>query len=195
MIGCGSPDLDDKETLDGIIAEAIDAHNLKKRGNKGEKLRYAPNEQTPYTGWTKGMYDNGQIRWLRQFKDGKRDGISRLWYSNGQKKSEANRKDGKYMSAVSWKPDGEKCPDTNVKDGNGVSVWYYENGKKRVEGNYKDGKLVTGFAWKPNGDKCPVTNVVNGNGVVVWYRKDGTERVRYPYKDGKEEDVWIPTVD
>ena len=88
------------------------------------------------------------------------------------------------MSAVSWKPDGEKCPDTNVKDGNGVSVWYYENGKKRVEGNYKDGKLVTGFAWKPNGDKCPVTNVVNGNGVWVWYNEDGKEMFRETFKYG-----------
>ena len=90
------------------------------------------------------------------------------------------------MTIVVWKPNGEKCPITNVNNGNGVSVWYYENGKKRVEGNYKDGKTVTTVAWKPNGEKCPVTNVVNGNGVWVWYNDDGTESFRTTYKDGEE---------
>jgi len=194
MVGCGESstpkaiDLDDPATLDRIIAEAIDWHNLKRRGKKGEKLRYALNEQTPYTGWAKRMLDDGQVKQLTQFKDGKRDGLITHWYKNGQKKSEANRKDGELMSDVAWKPNGEKCPVTNVKDGNGVSVFYYENGKKQMERNYKDGKLVTSFAWKPNGKKCPVTNVANGNGVQVWYNKDGKESFRDTFKYGERFD-------
>ena len=35
MVGCGSPDLDDKETLDGIIAEAIDYDTLEFRAASG----------------------------------------------------------------------------------------------------------------------------------------------------------------
>ena len=53
-----SIDLDDKETLDGIIAEAIDYKKLQRRGKEGKELLYAPNQQTPYTGWTEG--DVGQ---------------------------------------------------------------------------------------------------------------------------------------
>ena len=62
VVGYGYPDLDDPETLDKIIAEAIDE----------DKLHDAPNKQTPYTGWLKEMHNNGQVRKLTQYKDGKK---------------------------------------------------------------------------------------------------------------------------
>ena len=142
-------------------------------------------EGKPFTGIAVKKFENGQKKAEITWKDGKQDGLTMAWYENGDKKWEGSFKGGTPMTGVSWKPNGEKCPVTNVKDGNGVSVWYYENGKKRVEGNYKDGKTVTAVAWKPNGDKCPVTNVVNGNGVWVWYNDDGTESFRTTYKDGE----------
>ena len=46
------------------------------------------------------------------------------------------------MSAVVWKPNGEKCPETNVKDGNGVVVRYNDEGKVVVRQTYKDGERV-----------------------------------------------------
>ena len=77
-----------------IIAEAIGEGKLQRRGEEGEELYYAPNEQTPYTGWAKRMHDNGQIGLLGQFKDGKPDGLRASWHSNGQKQAEENTKDG-----------------------------------------------------------------------------------------------------
>ncbi len=138
MVGCGGPDLDDKETLDGIIAEAIDWGKLQEKGEEGEQLYYAPNQQTPYTGWVKVMWGNEQVRLLAQYKDGKGDGLFTSWYEKGQKEMEGNVKDGK-------------------PDGFGAS--WYENGQKDSEGNYKGGKLMTVFVWKPNGEKCPVTKL------------------------------------
>ncbi len=41
-----------------------------------------------------GYYDNGQLKSEINFKDGKRDGISRAWYENGQLMYEGNYKDG-----------------------------------------------------------------------------------------------------
>ena len=35
--------------------------------------------------------------------------------------------DDKLMTAVAWKPNGEKCPLTN-KNGNGIWIWYYDDG-------------------------------------------------------------------
>ena len=126
-------DLDDKETLDGIIAEAIDWDGLQYRGKKGERLPYAPNEQTPYTGWEKWMYDNGQIRKLAQIKDGKRHGLWTTWNENGQKKLEGNYKDGQL---------------------DGLFTSWYENGQKKVERNYKDGKMDGLYTnWYENGQK------------------------------------------
>ena len=87
-------DLDDPATRKRIIAEAIDNEKMQSRGEEGEKLVYAPNQQTPYSGWAKRMYDNGQVKWLHQYKDGKYDGPTTLWLSNGQKWLEHTFKDG-----------------------------------------------------------------------------------------------------
>ncbi len=91
MAGCGAPDLDDKETLDKIIAEAIDADELQARGGW---LAYAPNKQPPYTGWAKRMYDNGQVRNLIQWKDGKRDGLWIFYNEDGTEGYRSTFKDG-----------------------------------------------------------------------------------------------------
>ena len=46
------------------------------------------------------------------------------------------------MSVMVWKPNGEKCPVTNVKDGNGVMVSYKEDGTEFDRVTYKDGVEV-----------------------------------------------------
>ena len=135
-------DLDDNETRNRIIAEAIDYEKLEGRGEGGEELYYAPNKQTPYSGWMKCMDNDGQIRWLFQCKDGKYDGPSTWWYGNGRKSGETTYKDGKKMTVVVWKPNGEKCPVTNFVNGNGVVVVYNEDGTERVRLTYKDGERV-----------------------------------------------------
>jgi antitoxin component YwqK of YwqJK toxin-antitoxin module len=137
-------DLDDNETRDKIIAEAIDHEKLQanfasdRRGGK----YYAPNQQKPYTGWSKSMHDNGQMMALWHFKDGKADGLWTKWFDNGQKKEKITYKDGKLVTAVSWKPNGDKCPVTNVVDGNGVWVWYNPDGTESGRNTYKDGEVV-----------------------------------------------------
>ena len=68
------------------------------------------------------------------------DGLWTRWYENGQKKEESSFKDGKLMSAVRWKPNGEKCPVTNVEDGNGVVVYYRKDGTKWFHNTFKDGE-------------------------------------------------------
>ena len=140
MAGCGGPDLDDKKTLDGIIAEAIDKDKLQRRSKKGETLYHATSQQTPYTGWAKRMYDNGQISLLVQCTDGKFHGLWTRWYTHGQKRAEETYKDGKLVTTVVWKPNGEKCPVTKVVDGIGVVVFYDEAGMELWRQTYKDGE-------------------------------------------------------
>ena len=165
-------DLDDNETRNKIMAEAIDHEKLQanfasdRRGGK----YYTPNQETPYTGWSKSMHENGQMMALWHFKDGKADGLWTKWFDNGQKKEEVTYKDGKW---------------------DGLEALWYSNGQKQAENTYKafvwgrrSGKLVTAVGWKRNGEKSD-SNVVNGNGVRVSYLDDGTERGRYTYKDGK----------
>jgi antitoxin component YwqK of YwqJK toxin-antitoxin module len=212
MVGCGGPDLDDKETLDGIIAEAIVWGKLQERAKEGEKLAYAPNQETPYTGWAKEMNDNGQIEMLAQIKDGKldglltewyengqkklvgslkdgkQDGLETWWYENGRKKQEATYRDGKKDGFMTrWYEDGRKKGNASYKDGklDGLMMLWYGNGQKRLKRTFENGKLITAVAWKLNGRKCPVTNIVNGNGISVWYNPDGTEKGRMTHKNGE----------
>ena len=134
------------------------------RGKKGEELYFLPNKITPYTGWSKyvedgrttvsqikdgkpeglsaGWHENGQKASEGNRKDGKVDGPWTEWYKNGQKKWEGNHKDGRLISALAWKPNGEKCPMTNLKNGNGIVVWYNDNGTEKGRLTYKDGELV-----------------------------------------------------
>ena len=198
MVGCGDAqeeaiDLNDKGTLDEIIAAAIDRDKLQTRyiplsltvadelfdnwspidGNKlqttyidgAKTLAWEPDEQSPYTGWTKRMYDNGQINELWHYKDGKRNGLTIRWDEDGQKFSEEDYRNGKL---------------------DGWSTSWYENGQKREKRNFKDGKCRSAEVWKPNGGKCPETNVKDGYGVIVFYNEDGTEARRHIYKDGEQ---------
>ena len=135
------PNLDDPKVQDQIIAIAV--QKLDKRDNvNGDRISYLPFQQVPYTGWKVSFYDNGQVEVLYQIKDGKLNGLWTDWYENGQKSGERNYKDSKMMSVEAWKPNGEKCPVTNVKDGNGVLVIYNKDGTDLMRVTFKDGVIV-----------------------------------------------------
>jgi len=110
-------------------------------------------------------YESGQKLSEINYKYGKHHGPLTVWYESGQKRREGRMKDGKLMEAVQWKPNGEKCPVTNLKDGIGVVVWYREDGTVSRRDSWKDGKL---------------------DGISIYYKKDGTEWYRTTYKDGEE---------
>ena len=79
----------------------------------------------------------GSRGWIKMVKT-----VETSFYESGQRASVKNYKDGKLMFAVSWKPDGERCPETNVKDGNGVVVSYDKEGMERHRLSFKDGVEV-----------------------------------------------------
>ena len=68
--------------------------------------------------------------------------VETSFYESGQRESVKKYKDDKLMSAVSWKPDGEKCPDTNLKAGNGILVVYNKDGMENARWRFKDGVEV-----------------------------------------------------
>ena len=158
-------DLDDNETRNRIIAEAIDGDTLQKRGEKGEVLLYAPNEQTPYTGWLKVMYENGQIKVLGQLKDGKPSRLTQ-WYENGQKGSEEINKAGKNVTAR-WYENGNKAERFTVINGQKHGPWtsWYENGLKKAELNWEGGELEGLYTlWYDNGLKAKEGSFKDGKG-------------------------------
>jgi antitoxin component YwqK of YwqJK toxin-antitoxin module len=192
--------------VERLLKEAVDFDSLEERVG----LYYHNNE--PYSGWTKMMYDSGQVQGLAQFKDGKLDGLFRGWDENGQKESEGTYKDGKadgpYME---WYENGQKKMATSIKDGkwHGVTVgWHengqkasegtsdgpytnwHENGQKQNEGTSKDGKphgLQT--SWYENGQKESEQTHKEGklDGPFTGWHENGQKSYETTYKDGKED--------
>jgi hypothetical protein len=89
-----------------------------------------------YTGW---ISNHGVRVHLTPYKSGKIHGLRTGWYGNRKKDSEKNYKDGKLRSAIVWKPSGEKCPVSNVIDGNGVLVTYGGQGQEIYRTTIKGG--------------------------------------------------------
>jgi antitoxin component YwqK of YwqJK toxin-antitoxin module len=84
-------------------------------------------------------YANGQKKGVGQIKDGEMDGRWEEWYENGWKSKVQNCDFGKLISATVWKPDGEKCPVTNVVNGNGELIDYNDDGTIEKRYTIKDG--------------------------------------------------------
>ena len=87
-------------------------------------------------------HKNGQKLYEVNYKDGKKVGLQAGWHANGQKEMEGNYKDGKVMTLVAWKINGDKCPHTNVVNGNGVVVSYFNDGTEDFRATLKDGVQV-----------------------------------------------------
>ena len=112
--------------IERLLKEAVDSESLPER----DGLIYQDNK--PYSGWGKEMYDSGQASRLAEIKDGRPHGLIIEWYENGQKSGEGTFKDGK--------PDG-------------LVIEWHENGQKAVEGTYKDGEQVSAKYWNSKGEE------------------------------------------
>ena len=121
MVGCG-----EEAQKKAVQNEAKEEQNRKEK----EWKRKEDERKRPKAKWSYSGLD----------KDGKPDGFVTTRYGNGAKKAEANYKDGKLVSAIIWRPDGEKCPVTNLKDGNGVVVYYNLDGTEDFHITYKNGE-------------------------------------------------------
>ncbi|MEE3055454.1 MAG: toxin-antitoxin system YwqK family antitoxin, partial [Planctomycetota bacterium] len=145
--------LEERDGLDYFEGKPFTGVAVQKYPNGQKKF-----EETYKDGKNHGLrtewYENGQKKEEFTYKDGKRDGPTTGWYENGQKGAEATHKDGNPVTAIVWKPNGEKCPNTNLMNGNGIVCIYHENGQKRGEGTFNDGKPHgLGTKWYENGQK------------------------------------------
>ena len=92
-----------------------------------------------------GWYENGVKMVEGTYRDGGEDGPRTWWHENGQKAFDLVYKAGKLVSANGWRPNGEKCPVTNVVNGNGDWVSYNEDGSEYGRTTYRNGELID---WK-----------------------------------------------
>ena len=123
-----SPALLSDADVERLLKEAVDFESIEER----DGLIYQDNK--PYSGWWKEMYDSGQASRLAEVKDGKPDGLMIEWYENGQKSGEGTLKDGKEDGPVTmWHKTGQKLAEETYKDGEKVSAKYWNSKGEEVE--------------------------------------------------------------
>jgi antitoxin component YwqK of YwqJK toxin-antitoxin module len=137
--------------LGGCGEKEVNFEELEER----EGIYYVSGSDTPYTGKSFTLNENGKKASKRNFKDGKQDGLQTRWYENGQKKNEANGKDGKMDGLYTeWFENGQKKVEANYKDGkmDGLVVEWHENGQKKGEATFKDDEPISGKFWNSKGE-------------------------------------------
>ena len=82
--------------------------------------------------------NNWNNRWRMENYTALRLGGIQMW----SEKDESLYQNGRVISIVVWKPNGEKCSDTKLINGNGVWVRYKENGTESWRSNYRNGQYL-----------------------------------------------------
>ena len=83
-------------------------------------VRYEVNADKPFTGKYVTYYDDGQKKSEANYKDGKAYGLITTWHNNGQKDTELTLtfKDGKEHALVTaWRENGQKKLEIIFKNG------------------------------------------------------------------------------
>ena len=133
----------DGEKMTEISYKDGKRHGLKAHWYKsGQKLSEINYKHGKYHGLLSMWYENGQWRRKGNHVDGKKVGIWTHWYENGQQRDELFYLGGYIVSAIVWKPDGEKCFMTNVKAGNGMMVKYMDDGTDWLRISFKEGVMT-----------------------------------------------------
>ena len=111
------------------------------------------------------------------------------WYYNGQiaYKLTIKESDRDYINAKSWLPNGDKCKETNLRNGTGRFCSYYENGQRLFEKNYKEEIIVSRTDWYENGQNRSESSYKDGklDGLSTNWYSNGKKEQERNYKDGK----------
>lgn len=97
-------------------------------------------EDSTKDGLIEGFYDNGQLEWNENWKDGKEHGRWENYFKNGKLQLVENFKEGKLNGPwTSYYESGQILTRGNNKDGHheGLEEGFYENGQLEHKGNYK----------------------------------------------------------
>ncbi len=205
--GCGDPNLDDPKVREKFIKKAINADDLQmRRTPSAEELPYAPNQESPYTGWVQSNRElwrfefwrleseadrQASTKVLAHFQHGKPHGIYISWYGNWQKSEHGSYKSGNRDGAwTMWHENGQKSSERTYKDGNREGLWseWYSDGTNKSNGQYKDGNREGLWAeWHENGRKSQEGTYREDFrvGDWTWWYESGAKIAKGAFKDGR----------
>ena len=170
--GKNTGDVATKAIPETILEAAVDWSKLQDRNGD----TYIPNTESPYSGWAKKSYGDGQIQILAKFTNGSVTHLKQ-WYENGIPHIDMGfvennlflfdlplariddiDNSGWHNQVTEWYPNGQKSFDYPMVKGlpqDGSFVQWHENGQKELEGTYnKSGNRIgTWISWYSNGLK------------------------------------------
>ena len=156
--GCGEKSVNEVEPEESVAEtkpklEGVNSDELEFRGKLYNETVYL--NGSLYTGKSFSLHENGQKKGEANYKDGKQYGLFFSWHINGKKYREGNCKDGKVDGLfVEWYENGQKHKERNFKDGkpDGLRLAWHENGQKKEEANFKDGIPISIKYWNSKGE-------------------------------------------
>ena len=119
----------------------------------GQKINECFYKNGKRDGPCRHWFENGKIQLEHTLRNDKENGLRTEWYRTGDKSHEVDYQNGRFMSALSWKPDGKKCPVTNLVKGNGLVVLYNEDGTESMRSTFKNGYGVKPTVAEANNTK------------------------------------------
>ena len=152
-----------------------DINNLIDRGG----LKYAPNDDEPYTGKVFDFYENGQKKLDGNYRKGLMNGKWTYYHENGQIHGE-----GRYIDGDGSNPSETSGIPFNGRTGR-WSFWY-ENGQKSEEGTWKEGKKDGKWTWYNEDEKTDSSGTFKDgklDGKLTEWYKNGQKREEETYKD------------
>lgn len=99
-------------------------------------------------------YPNGQLEVREHFKDSVSDGLREKWYENGARKSEAHIVHGKIEGIFqSWHQNGELAERIPMKNGepDGTALAFYDSGFVKAQTRVAHGDVLERHSW-PDGE-------------------------------------------
>jgi uncharacterized protein len=143
-------------------------------------------------------YASNKIQMTGTYKSKKleiKQGHFIYYYENGNKSSEGDYIDDKYMGLwYSWFENGHKKWEGDYKDNVSDGLWkyWYESGEKKTEGNWvNDKKTGVWHYWHINGQvECVETFTKGGSSSFITYHENGAKSCEGTTEDNKPEGLW-----
>lgn len=172
-----------------IVSDKNQIEHFSYYGNGNpQKLEHKTIDSDKNIGEYKTWYDNGQLEESGTYiSDYERNGEWLEFYRNGNKKLEAEFKNGYFFPKNSWLENGEQT----LKDGTGTRIYEFtvlEDCLERNEEEYKNYKKHGKQLTYRNGVLTLYQEMENGkeNGITRAFYKNGKIKEEKIFKDGKK---------
>ena len=172
-----------------IIQREVPLDALKQDGN----FFYAYKEDKPFTGIGFSEFPNGQKDTVTTFKGGKPDGLSEVWWENGNLKYSLNFQNGLlHGTNKAWHQNGQKLSEGSTVGGKKEGNWEFwsDNGTKIKTVEFlNDQKEGLFQEWDANGQKITEGSYTKDLKVGAWqeWHSNGDPKRQGNFIDGKED--------